>query len=43
MPDTASDVIYKLHGKKLSKILQSLGLPGLNGKSKKRQVDYFAV
>jgi hypothetical protein len=39
MPDTASDVLYKLHGKELSKILKSLGLPGLNGKSKKRQVD----
>ena len=39
MPDTASQILYKLHGKELSKILKSIGLPGLNGKSKKRQVD----
>ena len=39
MPGTASHILYKLHGKELSKILKSIGLPGLNGKSKKRQVD----
>ena len=39
VPNTASQNLYKLHGKELSRILKSIGLPGLNGKSKKRQVD----
>ena len=38
MPDTASHILYKLHGKEFSKILKSIGLPELNGKSKKPQV-----
>ena len=38
MPNTASQILYKLHGKELSKILKSVGLPGLNEKSKRCQV-----
>ncbi len=40
-PVNASCLLNKLHGKELCNILQSLGLPGLNGKSKQRQVDLF--
>lgn len=35
----APDILSKLHGCELSRILKSLGLPGYAGKSKKKQVD----
>ena len=34
-----SVVLNKLHGTELTSILQSLGLPGLNGKAKSKQVE----
>ena len=34
-----STILSKLHGNELSAILQSLGLPGLNGKGKNRQIE----
>ena len=35
----AFDILSKLHGCELSRILKSLGLPGYAGKSKKKQID----
>ena len=35
----AYDILRKLHGCELSRILKSLGLPGYVGKSKKKQID----
>lgn len=39
IPSQAPTVLQKLHGQELTYILQSLGLPGLNGKKKKRQIE----
>ena len=33
-----SVMLHKLHGVELTSILQSLGLPGLNGKTKSQQI-----
>ena len=38
-PETAPSILNALHGKELCIILRSLGLPGLNGKGKKRQIN----
>ena len=38
-PAEAPEILNRLHGKELSNILKSLGLPSLPGKSKKRQID----
>jgi hypothetical protein len=35
----APDILGKLRGCELSRILKSLGLPGYAGKSKKKQID----
>ena len=32
-------ILNKLHGNELTSILQSLGLPGLNGKRKNKQIE----
>ena len=39
IPAEAHEILNRLHGKELSNILKSLGLPSLPGKSKKRQID----
>ena len=39
MPSQAPAILEKLHGQELTSILQSLGLPGLNGKGKQRQIE----
>ncbi|CAB4030591.1 Hypothetical predicted protein, partial [Paramuricea clavata] len=39
MKSDPSVILSKLHGTELTAILQSLGLPGLNGKGKKQQVE----
>ena len=36
---SAFDILSKLHGCELSRILKSLGLPGYAGKSKKKKID----
>ena len=39
----APDVLKKLHGKELTHILECLGLPGLNGKKKQKQIDLLVT
>jgi hypothetical protein len=39
MKSEPSVILGKLHGNELTAILQSLGLPGLNGKGKNRQIE----
>jgi hypothetical protein len=39
MKSEPSVILGKLHGNELTTILQSLGLPGLNGKGKNRQIE----
>jgi hypothetical protein len=41
--DEPSIILNKLHGKELTLILQSLGLPGLNGKRKQQEVEKLVL
>ena len=41
--DEPSVILNKLHGKELTLILQSFGLPGLNGKRKQQQVEKLVL